>query len=611
MHIVVNKTLYLNGKAILPGSKSQSVRGMFFALLAKGKSILSNVLDSNDTQTTIDICKTMGAEIVLQNGTLTLTSNGLRVANTESSIYTGNSGIATRFVMPLLGLRENHMHPILVNCGEQMRARPIKPLLDALETLGMRIKYVEVNGQFPVLVSGQLQGGVAEINGITSQYLSSLLISLPCAHQDSVIKVKNLHERPYAEMTLAWLNQQEINYDHQQKDGTDIFLIKGGQFYRPFKTNITGDFSSASCLLAAASLFPGEIELHGLTMSDQQGDKQLIPLLQKMGANIIVDGDKIKIKGGQPLNGISIDTNSIPDLLPALAVIATQAAGKTIIHNVKQARIKETDRINSMTQGLTRMGAKIEEHADGMTIYQSNLHGAIVNGYNDHRTVMALSIAGMLADGQTLISDADAIAKTYPGFIESIKRLGAQIDLTETKKNKHIILFGFKHVGKSLIGKNLAVYLEKKFIDLDVEVENHYEAHHSNCLTCRQIMQLHGEAYYRKLEKAVLLQVLQTPSAVIALGGGTLLDRDNQDQVASHLLLHITAPRGIVFERIMVSGRPAFFDLKEDPYESFTRLWEERSAIFKKLTNYTIDNNSSLDHAISQAKVYIKNEKTT
>lgn len=604
MQLIVNKNADLSGKSVLPGSKSQSIRGMLFALLARGKSVLSNVLDADDTQIAMRICHALGAEVLLKDGTLTITSQGFPFTRAANQLYTGNSGITTRFILPLLGLCENPMHPILVSCGEQMQARPIKPLIDALNTLGMNIQYVEQHGQLPVFVSGQLKGGDIEIDGTTSQYLSALLISLPCAEKDSVITVKNLHERPYVEITLAWLTQQGIDYKHQQKDGIDIFSIKGGQHYQPFKTAIPGDFSSASCLIAAAALLPSKIELHGLDMHDSQGDKQLIPLLQKMGADITIEGNKIIINGGNTLQGISIDANSIPDLLPALAVIGTQAAGKTEIYNVKQARIKETDRIHSMTEGLTRMGAKIKEHADGMTIYQSCLQGAFVKGYDDHRTVMALTVAGMLAEGETIITDGEAITKTYPEFVETIKSFGARIDT-----NKHIILFGFKNVGKTFIGKQLAKALQKNFIDLDVEIEKLYENQYAKSLTCREIMQLHGESYYRAQEKITLQHILQLSSSVIALGGGTLLDPSNREIIKEHFLLHIVAPRGVVFERIMVEGLPAFFDPDKDPYESFIRLWEERNEIYKTFNARTIHNNASLDHAIDQAKAYLTEER--
>ena len=186
MQLVVYKTLNLYGKTVLPGSKSQSIRGMFFALLAKGKSILFNVVDSEDTQNAMQICRALGAEIILQDSTLFLTSNGFPFTHVAHEIHTGNSGITTRFILPLLGLRKNYMSSIFVTCSEQMQARPIKSLIDALNVLGMFIQYAEQEEQFPILVSGQLKGGEVEIDGITSQYLSALLISLPCAQEDSV-----------------------------------------------------------------------------------------------------------------------------------------------------------------------------------------------------------------------------------------------------------------------------------------------------------------------------------------------------------------------------------------------------------------------------------------
>lgn len=428
MQLIVNKTLSLNGKTILPGSKSQSIRGMLFALLATGKSILFNVVDSDDTQTAMRICSELGAEIIFENSTLSLDSCGLSFMQVKHTVHTGNSGITTRFLLPLLGLRKNYSYPIVVTCSEQMRARPIKPLIVALNAMGMFIQYIDKEDQFPILVSGQLQGGVVEIDGTTSQYLSALLISLPYAQKDSVVTVRNLHERPYVDMTLTWLSQQGIQYEHKQKAGIDIFYIKGRQSYQSVHAVMARDFSSASCLLAAGCLFPGTVELQGLDMKDTQGDKELVFLLKKMGANLTVGQEIIKIKGRQKLRGISIDANAIPDLLPALAVIATQALGKTKIFNVSQARIKETDRIRSMSEGLKRLGAKVEEHVDGMTIYKSDLKGSVVNGHGDHRTVMALTIAGMLAEKETVITEGQAITKTYPGFIDDMKSLGAQID---------------------------------------------------------------------------------------------------------------------------------------------------------------------------------------
>lgn len=429
MNLKVDKSLTLHGKVIPPSSKSQSIRGIILALLSEGESRLMNILDSDDTKDAISVCKNLGAKITLDGDQLFLKSDGLPLHTNAKTIYTGNSGITTRFILPILGLRKDTHSPIIVNCGEQMRARPIQSLVTALGQLGLTIQYLENEGVFPISMSGNLKGGTAEVAGITSQYISALLLSLPCAQHDSEIIVKNLHERPYMEMSLNWLREQGIEFSHKIEKNIDRYHIKGQQRYKNFVAAIAGDFSSASYLIAAAALTKGRIELTGLNMQDPQGDKRLVTILQDMGADITIEPNNLIIQGGKPLQGIKVDANDIPDLLPTLAVIGTQAMGKMEIINVRQARLKETDRIHSMTEGLKLLGAKVDEHEDGLTVYQSKLYGAKVKGYDDHRTVMALSIAGMFADNSTIIDDAEAINKTYPTYVETMRAIGAKMEV--------------------------------------------------------------------------------------------------------------------------------------------------------------------------------------
>ena len=429
MNLIINKTLTLNGQVIVPGSKSQSIRAIMLASLCEGESTLINTLHSDDTQDAINVCRSLGAKISESGHALTIKSMGLPLKLITTEIHSGNSGVTTHFVMPILGLRENADQPIILNCGEQMRARPVKPLVEALTRLGLSIKYLENNNTLPISISGALKGGKTYIDGMSSQYLSALLFALPCAPFDSEINVKNLQERPYAEMTLEWLKNQGILFHHLSTGNLDTYNIKGGQSYKNICATIPGDFSSASYLIAASVLIPGEVILQGLNMADPQGDKQLVGILQKMGADIVIHPTHLRIRGGKRLSGIKIDANDIPDLLPTLAVVGTYASGKTEIYNVAHARIKETDRIQSMAKGLTNMGAKIDEQDDGLIIYQSALKGAPVKGYGDHRTVMALSIAGMIADGETIIDDGEAIHKTFPTFITIMQSLGANMEV--------------------------------------------------------------------------------------------------------------------------------------------------------------------------------------
>jgi 3-phosphoshikimate 1-carboxyvinyltransferase len=428
MKLRAQKTNHLQGEVTIPSSKSQSIRALVLSLVAPGESVLHNILDSEDTLDALRVCRALGAKMTESGSTLLVKSPGLPLQVLDNVLYSGSSGITTRFIMPFLGLRKNTEQPIVLNCSEQMRARPIASLVSALRNLGMTITYIEKEGVLPIQLTGDLIGGETSVEGLTSQYVSALLLALPCAPQDSIVTVKDLHERPYVEMTLNWLREQKVFFKHEIAPGLDTFIIKGGQSYQPFSTKIPGDFSSASYFIAAAALIPGEVVLKGLSMNDPQGDKRLVAILQEMGADIVVSTHSLRIQGGKPLRGIKIEANEIPDLLPTLAVIGTYAMGKTEIVNVAQARIKETDRIHSMTEGLTRMGAKIEEQADGMTIYQSQLGGASVKGYGDHRTVMALGVAGMLAAGVTQIEEYEAIHKTFPTFLELMRALGALME---------------------------------------------------------------------------------------------------------------------------------------------------------------------------------------
>jgi shikimate kinase len=161
-----------------------------------------------------------------------------------------------------------------------------------------------------------------------------------------------------------------------------------------------------------------------------------------------------------------------------------------------------------------------------------------------------------------------------------------------------IILIGFKHVGKSVIGRELAFRLALPFIDLDKEIELAFEQDHQDKLTCRQIMEKNGQFYFRKLEREVLAQMMPSRPSVISLGGGTPMDEENRKLIKHHTVIHITAPPGVVFERIMVRGRPAFFSIEEPAFETFNRLWNEREKIYKKLTRLCIDNDGLVSSGV-------------
>lgn len=425
MDLVVKKVENLNGEVTAPGSKSQTIRAIIVATLAEGRSVIRCPLFCDDTKAAIDVCRKLGAKITGGEDFLVVESEGVPL-QCEGKLFTGDSGITTRFILPVLGLLEEGSE-VVVDCGEQMKKRPVESLIEALERLGMKFEYLDKNNGFPLKISGKLCSGKVVVEGETSQYLSALLLSAPYVRGGIEISVFDLNERPYSEMTLDWLDQQGIKYRHDRKGDLDTYLVEGSQIYKTFDYKIPGDFSSASYLIAAAVLLSGEVVINNLSMSDKQGDKRLVEILLEMGADIFVKENSLEIRGGKALKGGKIDANDIPDLVPTLAVVGTVCEGGMEIFNVRHARIKETDRIFSMSDNLKKMGATILEKEDGLVIERSNLKGNLLKGFDDHRTVMALSIAGLIAEGKTKIDSAKSIKKTFPAFVDLMNSLGCNM----------------------------------------------------------------------------------------------------------------------------------------------------------------------------------------
>jgi 3-phosphoshikimate 1-carboxyvinyltransferase len=241
--------------------------------------------------------------------------------------------------------------------------------------------------------------------------------------------VHDLHEKPYVRITLWWLDKQRIAYDATHD--LSSFTLHGKQKYRPFDARIPGDFSSATFPAVAAALTGSSVAIENIDFTDPQGDKDLFPLLQSLGVSVEKTGTGAVVRGDTPVRGGVIDLNSMPDALPALSVLACTAHGNTSIVNVKQARIKETDRIKVMVQELSKMGAAIEERDDGVNVIPAHLSGAHVSGHKDHRVVMALALAAMIAEGETIIDTAECAAITYPNFVRDFQTLGANIEVID------------------------------------------------------------------------------------------------------------------------------------------------------------------------------------
>ncbi len=438
----------LGGEVAIPASKSHTIRGLLIAALAEGESRLLRPLDSGDARACIAACRALGAEIEerwtepsadgeeesvrAQAGNaaagelseLIVRGTGGRIASSDRPIDVLNSGTTLYLAAGAAALGSKE---IVFDGDKQIRARPIQPLLDSLGQLGASARSLAGNGCAPIAIRGPLSGGLTAIEARTSQYLSSLLMASPLAQGDTEIDVPLLNERPYVEMTLRWLDEQGIRY---RNEGFRRFFVPGGQRYRAFTGAVPGDFSSATFFLCAAAVTASTLTLRGLDMRDAQGDKEVVNILARMGCRVEVGEDRITISGpgaegnrGARLVGREIDLNAMPDALPALAVTACFAEGTTRLVNVPQARLKETDRIAVMREELAKMGARIEELPDGLAIEGAPgaIRGAEVGGHDDHRVVMALSVAALAAAGPTTIDTAEAAAVTFPGFFRLLE----------------------------------------------------------------------------------------------------------------------------------------------------------------------------------------------
>ncbi len=413
----------ISGKIRIPGSKSHTIRAVYFSSFADGDSCILQPLKSADTESAIRICRLLGARIIEEETAFEV--HGFRGCPCvpDNVIDVANSGTSLRIGVSTAALADG----LSVFTGDgQIRSRPLQPLIDALGPLGAEVVSTRGNGMAPVIVKGPMKGGRTEVDGISSQFLTSLLMNCPMAEQDSVISVKNLHERPYVDMTLWWLDKMGIRYE---RDDYNEFTVYGGQEYSPFTAEVPADFSSATFFIVLAAVSGGEITFENLDLTDPQGDKEVLNVVRDMGAEVAEQDGIITVKGGR-LNGIEVDMNAIPDALPALAVAGCFAGGETRLVNAPQARLKETDRITVMKKELEKMGADIEELEDGLVIRERSLKAAQVYGHHDHRIVMALAVAGLMCEGETAVETAEAVNITFPNFARLIQECGGNISVT-------------------------------------------------------------------------------------------------------------------------------------------------------------------------------------
>jgi 3-phosphoshikimate 1-carboxyvinyltransferase len=412
----------VSGTVRPPGSKSITNRALVCSALARGKSQLSGALDSEDTRVMIESLRRLGIRIEqdASRTRLTVHGSGGKIAAAQADLDIANSGTTVRFLTALTTLGTGTYR---LRGTPRMHERPIADLLAALGQLGADTRSENGNGCPPVVVSARgLAGRVCEVRGnISSQYLSAILMVAPYARHDVRIEVEGeLVSRPYVEMTLQVMRQFGVEV---VAPSLAEFCVSAGQTYAAQEYAIEPDASAASYFLAAAAIAGGTATVAGLSRTSIQGDVRFADVLSQMGCKVQYGDDAITITGS-PLTGVDVNMNDISDTVQTLSAVALFAEGPTTISGVAHNRYKETDRIADLAAELRKLGATVDELADGLKITPRTLRPAVIETYDDHRMAMSMALVGLRQPG-VVITNPGCTAKTYPTYFDDLAQLVA------------------------------------------------------------------------------------------------------------------------------------------------------------------------------------------
>ncbi|KQN56834.1 3-phosphoshikimate 1-carboxyvinyltransferase [Erwinia sp. B116] len=412
----------VNGTVNLPGSKSVSNRALLLAALARGTTRLTNLLDSDDVRHMLNALQLLGVKYRLSDDRTVCDvtgQGGALQADGALELFLGNAGTAMRPLAAALCLGGND----IVLTGEpRMKERPIGHLVDALRQGGAQIDYLEQTDYPPLRLKGGFSGGDVTVDGsVSSQFLTALLMTAPLATNDTRIAIKGeLVSKPYIDITLNLMAAFGVQVEN---DNYSAFIIRGQQHYQaPGDYLVEGDASSASYFLAAAAIKGGTVKVTGIGRNSIQGDIRFADVLEKMGASIEWGDDFIACTRGE-LNAVDLDMNHIPDAAMTIATAALFATGTTVMRNIYNWRVKETDRLAAMATELRKVGAEVEEGHDYIRITPpASIAFAEIATYDDHRMAMCFSLVALSATPVTIL-DPKCTAKTFPDYFEQLARI--------------------------------------------------------------------------------------------------------------------------------------------------------------------------------------------
>lgn len=401
------------GRISPPPSKSHTHRAFFLASMAEGRSVITNALLSADTKATLAACKAMGAEVEMTEDGIIIDGGRL---HTPKKVDAENSGTTMRIFAGICSMFDGE---VTITGDESLLKRPMGPLLEALAVNGTQCG--SENGLPPVRIKGPNRGGDVSIDGgVSSQFITSLLMVSPMLENDSRITVTgSMVSAPYLDVTVHMMH---LFGAEAVRDG-NVFSVSGGTGYTPYDYMVPADFSSAAFPLVAGAL-GGRVTVTGMDMDDPQGDKAIVDILRKAGAEVSVNGSEITVSESG-LKGCDIDMGEIPDLFPITAVLLSTAEGDSRLYGAPQLKFKESNRIETVVNMINTLGGNAEATDDGCVIHGvARLKGGSIVHKGDHRIMMSAAVASLVCDGPVTMDDAECCAVSFPGFPEKMARLG-------------------------------------------------------------------------------------------------------------------------------------------------------------------------------------------
>ena len=416
----IQKVQAINAAVTAPPSKSYSVRALLLAAMSRGTTIVRNCLDADDTRYAFEALKAIGFDASGSFKSELVIGERKSMSANEVPIFIGNAGTAMRFFTGWLAFTPGRFE---LRGEERMHQRPIGDLVEVLLSIGAEVEYVEKEGYPPLRIRGKRMRGGFDVTisaETSSQFVSALMLGGATLPDGLTLRISQLASGPYIDITADILQTFGANVT---RNG-EVIGVRAGNLELP-EYKVEGDYSSASYWFAAAAATKGIVRVRGLAIPTAQGDAGFLDVLKAMGCTIEVASDEITVRGAESLRGGTFDCNATPDIVPTLAAIAPLASSPVEIVNVANLRVKESDRLATVTSELRALGATVEERPDSLLIHPGWSDApATIETHNDHRIAMAFAIAG-LARGNVTIAKEQVVSKSYPRFWRDLASITA------------------------------------------------------------------------------------------------------------------------------------------------------------------------------------------